>query len=476
MDRQRAAKYTAIAVAAGIAGAAGLVGSSLISDNGQSSNPRITIFCSEFVPNIEASNLYSKWAGQNQGERDKWIAYRTTICADSLPVFPVMATAFGKALVAAGKMALTIDVPPPTTTSSTTTTTAPPPTTTTTTTTTAPPPGVTYPASYYTGPLGANNILPTKQGAFLFTMFGLNGGAYTSDTWRAGVLQRETDMGRKYDGVHMHYGGNGTLGGVANCISGDSQEQWIHDTGHIVLVSWEPNRTIADVNAGLVDGCFQAVAQRFKAFNFQIMLRIGWEFDGQWAPFSGCGQPFIDAWRRVVGIFKAQSATNVGFWWTPTEGANRSCVNISYPGDAYVDWVGSDGYNRCYVVDPTCYATPPRSGWAEFSEVFDYAKVDQSETQQKLWGPHKPFIIGETSTTYDSTSSTTQPKKGQWFRNIPAAAKNMQWLRGIAFYDVDVSAEENTIKSNFRVSYPESDPSAFAGFKALAADPWFNAR
>jgi hypothetical protein len=139
MDKARAAKYAAVGVAALIAGAAGLAGSSLVSDNGQSSNPRVTIFCGEFKPLIEASNVYAKWASQNQGERDKWLVYSSTICLDQQPTYPDMATSFGKALVSSGRMALTIDVPPETTTTSTTqtTTTTQPPTTTTTTTTPA---------------------------------------------------------------------------------------------------------------------------------------------------------------------------------------------------------------------------------------------------------------------------------------------------------------------------------------------------
>ena len=60
MDTARVGKYAAVGVAAVIAGAAGLVGSSLVSDSGESSNPRVTIFCGEFKPLIEASSAYSR--------------------------------------------------------------------------------------------------------------------------------------------------------------------------------------------------------------------------------------------------------------------------------------------------------------------------------------------------------------------------------------------------------------------------------
>ena len=81
------------------------------------------VLCTEFVPSMEASNVYKKWASQNAGERDKWIAFRAGICADQQPLPPTVSTFFGRALVAAGKMALPEPEPLPTTTTTSTTTT-----------------------------------------------------------------------------------------------------------------------------------------------------------------------------------------------------------------------------------------------------------------------------------------------------------------------------------------------------------------
>lgn len=88
-----------------------------------------TIFCNEFVPEIEAGSYHNKWTAQNPGERVRWEEFRTAICSGSTPSPPAMLTHYGAALVAAGKLALEEPPPPPPTT--TTTTTEPPPTTTT---------------------------------------------------------------------------------------------------------------------------------------------------------------------------------------------------------------------------------------------------------------------------------------------------------------------------------------------------------
>jgi hypothetical protein len=105
------------------------------------------------------------------------------------------------------------------------------------------------------------------------------------------------------------------------------------------------------------------------------------------------------------------------------------------------------------------------------SESFNYTALGSTAvSQHDLWGPHKPFVICETGTWNDSQYPTSN---GNWFRGIPSAAKKMLYLRGVSFYDVDVSGPEGRL-NNFRVDYPTSDTSAYAGFKQMAADPWFN--
>jgi hypothetical protein len=68
------------------------------------------------------------------------------------------------------------------------------------------------PTSYFTGPLGRRNILPPKRGAFLFLF--PSGYRDSIRIQQARVLERERFLGRKFDGVHVHYGGGGTYRGI----------------------------------------------------------------------------------------------------------------------------------------------------------------------------------------------------------------------------------------------------------------------
>jgi hypothetical protein len=327
--------------------------------------------------------------------------------------------------------------------------------------------------------LGNNNLIPAKPGAFLIEMYG--GAGVTWAQAQAGMLQRQQDIGRKFDGIGVHYGGNDYWGGVYGMTDPNARtpraEQWIHDNGSFPLITWTPEYTISQMNNGAADAIWAKAANYFKSYPFTIMVRAFSEFDGPFnkysaVPWAGngnvnsCGAPFIAAWQRMVNIFKANGATNVGFHWAPEEGVNRTCVNASYPGDAYVDWVGSDWYNVCLVADNRS-CSPLHTGWSSFADLFNYGL---GAAQHDLWGPRKPFVVGETGTWYDSRYPSY---KGDWFRNIPAAAKNMRYLRGIQFYDQDVTGVEEPL-NNFRVDHPTSNASVYAGYKALAADPWFN--
>ena len=99
-----------------------------------------------------------------------------------------------------------------------------------------------------------------------------------------------------------------------------------------------------------------------------------------WARWAPTG--YIEAWQHIWTIFQSQGATNVAFVWCPSiKGPTRLAY---YPGDAYVDWIGWDGYDR--KQDPTMLQT-------QFLPFYEY------------WAAHgKPLMIGETGATTDQAT------------------------------------------------------------------------
>lgn len=73
-------------------------------------------FKDEFVPNIQSANKtsYNQWKSSNPGEAQKWEAYRDAVIAHAAkpqgtsPTPPALQTKYGKALVAAGKLQVSV--------------------------------------------------------------------------------------------------------------------------------------------------------------------------------------------------------------------------------------------------------------------------------------------------------------------------------------------------------------------------------
>jgi hypothetical protein len=210
------------------------------------------------------------------------------------------------------------------------------------------------PRSYFTGPLGDNNLVPSWTGAFLIEYY--DGVGTSWEEAKAALLERQTYLGRRFDGVHVQYG-SGVWDGVFGMYDPDAyrprREQWIIDNGSFAAVSWTPDYTIGQMNQGEADAIWAKAAEYWKSYApHRIMLRPFAEFNMPHvssavpSPENGevdyCGAPFITAWQRMVRVFQDSGAHNVGFWFTPDEGNNQKCAVDSYPGDSFVDWVGSD--------------------------------------------------------------------------------------------------------------------------------------
>ena len=90
-----------------------------------------------------------------------------------------------------------------------------------------------------------------------------------------------------------------------------------------------------------------------------------------------------------------------------------------YPGDAYVDWTGLDGYN--WGTNPA----PPK-GWTSFDELFKSTYDRIVETI----APGKPLIISEIG------SSEYGGSKAEWIADaLKSAHTNYPLLRGLVWFE-----------------------------------------
>jgi hypothetical protein len=157
----------------------------------------------------------------------------------------------------------------------------------------------------------------------------------------------------------------------------------------------EPDFQLADVIAGTYDSYIRKFAEAAKKWGHPFFLRFNWEMNGRWFPWSegvngNKSGEFVTAWRHVHDIFTAVGATNATWIWCPNIDPNGEFLNLAsqYPGDAYVDWTGLDGYN--WGTNP---AKPDR--WRSFDQLY-------RSTYDKITGsiaPSKPLMISEIGST-----------------------------------------------------------------------------
>ncbi len=163
-------------------------------------------------------------------------------------------------------------------------------------------------------------------------------------------------------------------------------------TGATPMVDWTCTST-ASIISGSQDALITSYANALRAYDRPVFLRWFWEMNLTYLPrTSGClgslgSSGYVQAWQHIWTIFRTQGATNVAFVWCPSiNGTNYSLPY--YPGDAYVDWIGWDGYDR--KQSPTMLQT-------QFLPFYDF------------WVTHgKPLVIGETGATTDQATYLAQ--------------------------------------------------------------------
>jgi beta-mannanase len=234
-------------------------------------------------------------------------------------------------------------------------------------------------------------------------------------------------------------------------------EEWDGAVGRASLITWEPTtasvRAIAD---GTEDAVIAARADGLRSLDRPVFLRWGHEMNGDWfawgGPRIGGDDPagaYVAAYRHIHDVFAERGATNVIWVWSPNAvDAPKVAGNHwsdYYPGDAYVDWVGIDGYN---------WGTSRSFGrWQRFDDVFGAVYDDYAD--------RKPIMIAETASTEDGGD------KASWIAQVrPALADRFPSVAAVVWFDQHKETDWSI----------GSSPQALAAFRTLAADELLSPR
>lgn len=237
----------------------------------------------------------------------------------------------------------------------------------------------------------------------------------------------------------------------------------------------QPAYRLANIVRGDFNEYIDGWASGLAAYGKPVFLNFAHEMNGGWFPW-GAGvngnQPgeFIAAWRHVHERFSRKGASNVRWVWSPNAVYNGvpAALTDVYPGDAYVDWFGMNGYNwGASVYWESC---PCRSTWQTFAEIFDQTY------HQFISLANKPIMIGETASSEDGGN------KAQWITTtmlseLPGAYPR---IRALAWFNkaatgLDTTSPgvvEPTEQVDWRITSSKAARQAFA---AAAQDSYYQA-
>jgi mannan endo-1,4-beta-mannosidase len=218
-----------------------------------------------------------------------------------------------------------------------------------------------------------------------------------------------------------------------------AQTAWHHDA--YVLVQLQPSGvSLASIAAGGSDAYLRSYADAVVAFGHPVILSFGHEMNGNWYSWGDGHTPpatFVAAWQHIVRVFRAAGAANATWLWAVNsiEGA-ASSLSQWWPGAAWVNWTGVDGYY--------------------FQATDTFGSVFGSTIADIRTFSSAPLLIAETAV---GTTSDRESQIDALFAGVRA-----ERLAGVVWFDEAQHA--GLYHQDWRL---EDDPDALAAFTAAVA-------
>jgi len=194
-------------------------------------------------------------------------------------------------------------------------------------------------------------LVGTTAGAEHLVGFGAHVKNRGSETRQEAIQSLENAIGRPLAVVRVFYRWDSAL---------DEQPvRWLVDTGRTVFMSVKARRLdgtsvswreIADAQPG--SPLYQDMvrwADAVKTLGPLVYFTFNHEPELKISAGSGTNVEFIDAWRKVVTVFREQGVSNARHTWVLSSGSfaatDARAADLWYPGDEWVDVIGVDAYN-----------------------------------------------------------------------------------------------------------------------------------
>lgn len=141
---------------------------------------------------------------------------------------------------------------------------------------------------------------------------------------------------------------------------------------------------IKDISAGKFDAEIDQLGKFIQATNKTVLLRIGYEFDGAWNSAYSNRKNYRRTWQYVVDRLRNNGVKNVKFVWQASTSPIDDIIDAGYeniekwyPGDDYVDWMGTSWFVMPDRIPPAVAEggyRVPKTGRALHDELIEFAE------------------------------------------------------------------------------------------------------
>ncbi len=191
----------------------------------------------------------------------------------------------------------------------------------------------------------------------------------------------------------------------------------------------EPDRNgMKNVVAGIYDAYLIKWATQARKIGRPLFVRLGHEMNDSyrygWGPQNNAPQDFVAAWQHVHEIFEKEGAKNIIWIWSPHPAYE---FREFYPGDEYVDYIGTGTLNYGNVAT--------WSQWWTFDDIF--SKFYDSVTTYK-----KPIMVTEFG------SLAVKGNRAEWYADaLSSMPTDYPMVRSIIFfhYSKDNTTTQQTL-------------------------------
>ncbi len=223
-----------------------------------------------------------------------------------------------------------------------------------------------------------------------------------------------------------------------------------------VLLSWDMGPTrFAEWSSGKHDAYLDQIAAAASSYPYDVYVRPWPEMNGDWQEFqptadgsrryAGTFAEFRSAWQHVVTYLRDRGATNLKWVFNPTTDtyAETTHVNKIWPGAAYVDVLGLDGFN--WGQDSSW------GRWLSFRSIF-------AEQYKRLTALHPtaPVWLCEVSSkepkVNDGAPVDQSHRKADWVRAMMADTsmpriRAVIWFQALKERDWRVTSSRGVVKA-----------------------------